>query len=204
MTTSTATRRSKFGASTTSIRSRQRRTTARILRASSSTPSQMTRRCTMPTLDTTQQRRVMLTFRNRGKVRHHCCCRKISPTKLVLLYQRFVIWHIFVLHLDLTILVVGTLGHLWNLLCDQKKSPNLVTLETWDLRVIHITAFSACVCGRRLRFRREIENFLSLHWRSPLRKTQTAASSVNQPLVEKLGHGALPFNLTNFEPCLRS
>ena len=52
------------------------------------------------------------------------------------------------------------------------------------LRVIHITAFSTCVCSRWLRFRREIENFLSLCWCSPLRKTQTAASSVNQPLVE--------------------
>ena len=50
------------------------------------------------------------------------------------------------------------------------------------LRVIHITAFSACVCGRRLRFCREIENFVSLRWRSPLRKMQTAASNVNQPL----------------------
>ena len=48
------------------------------------------------------------------------------------------------------------------------------------LRLIHITAFSACVCGRWLRFCRE--NFLSLHWRSPLWKTQTTASSVNQPL----------------------
>ena len=53
----------------------------------------------------------------------------------------------------------------------------------FDLRVIHITVFSACVCGRQLRFSREIENFLSLRWRSPLLKTQTAASSVNQPLV---------------------
>ena len=50
-------------------------------------------------------------------------------------------------------------------------------------RRYHITAFSACVWGTQLRFCREIENFLSLHWRSPLRKMQTAASSVNQPLA---------------------
>ena len=65
------------------------------------------------------------------------------------------------------------------------------------LRVIHITAFSACVCGRRLRFRREIENFLSLRWRSPLWKMQTAASSVNQPL----GSGTAPFSYNSFN-CL--
>ena len=57
-----------------------------------------------------------------------------------------------------------------------KKSHNKL------LRLIHITVFSACLCSRWLRFFREIENFLYLHWCSPLWKTQTAASSVNQPL----------------------
>ena len=61
-----------------------------------------------------------------------------------------------------------------------------ISASAWVLRVIHITAFSVCVCGRWLRFRREIENFLSLHWCSPLRKTQTAASSVNQPLKSSM------------------
>ena len=51
-----------------------------------------------------------------------------------------------------------------------------------NLRLIHITAFSACVCGRRLRCSAEIEKFLSMHWRSPLRNPQTAAVSVNEPL----------------------
>ena len=50
------------------------------------------------------------------------------------------------------------------------------------LRLIHITAFSACVCGRRLRCSAEIEKFLSLRWRSPLWNPQTAAASVNEPL----------------------
>ena len=50
------------------------------------------------------------------------------------------------------------------------------------LRLIHITAFSACVCGRWLRCSAEIEKFLSLRWRSPLWNPQTAAASVNEPL----------------------
>ena len=52
------------------------------------------------------------------------------------------------------------------------------------LRLIHITAFSACVCGRWLHCSAEIGIFLSLHWRSPLRNPQTVAASVNEPLVE--------------------
>ena len=52
----------------------------------------------------------------------------------------------------------------------------------YTLRPIHISAFSTCICSRWLLFCREIENFLYLHWHSPLRKTQTAVSSVNQPL----------------------
>ena len=51
----------------------------------------------------------------------------------------------------------------------------------FSLRLIHITAFSACVCGRRLHCSAEIEKFLSLRWRSPLRNPQTAAASVNEP-----------------------
>ena len=51
------------------------------------------------------------------------------------------------------------------------------------LRLIHISAFSAWVCSRQLHFCREIENFLSLCWRSPQWKPQTAESSVNQPLA---------------------
>ena len=34
------------------------------------------------------------------------------------------------------------------------------------------------------------ENFLSLHWRSPLQKMQTAASGVNQPLSKHQGGNA--------------
>ena len=50
------------------------------------------------------------------------------------------------------------------------------------LKLIHITAFEVCICGRQLHFSREIEIFLFMCWHTPLRKTQTAASSVNQPL----------------------
>ena len=50
------------------------------------------------------------------------------------------------------------------------------------LRLIHITAFSTCICGRRLSFCREIKNILSLCCCSPLWKMQTAELSVNQPL----------------------
>ena len=50
------------------------------------------------------------------------------------------------------------------------------------LRLIHITAFSACICGRLLRCSAEIEKFLSLQWCSPLRNPQTAAASVNHTL----------------------
>ena len=39
------------------------------------------------------------------------------------------------------------------------KSVNIFDPE---LRLIHITAFSACVCGRLLRCSAEIEKFLSL------------------------------------------
>ena len=53
-------------------------------------------------------------------------------------------------------------------------------------RLIHITAFSACVCGRRLRCSAEIGIFLSLRWRSPLRNPQTAAASVNEPWERKI------------------
>ena len=53
------------------------------------------------------------------------------------------------------------------------------------LRPVHITVFSACICSRWLHFSREIENILSLHWHSPLRKTQTTVSSVNQLLTSE-------------------
>ena len=68
---------------------------------------------------------------------------------------------------------------------------------------------SASVCGRWLRFCREIENFLSLRWRSPLRKMQTAVSSVKEifdfgPWIELVEW--LPFSRyesrTNNEICL--
>ena len=57
---------------------------------------------------------------------------------------------------------------------------------------VHFTVFSACICSRWLRFLREIENFLCLHWHSPLRKTQTSVSSVNQPLHDVLVVLSLP------------
>ena len=60
-----------------------------------------------------------------------------------------------------------------------KISETLVTLLLNPLKAhSHYCIF----CDRRLCFCREIENFLSLHWHSPLRKTQTAASSVNETL----------------------
>ena len=68
------------------------------------------------------------------------------------------------------------------------------------LGLIHFTAFSSCVCGRRLHFCREIENFLSLHWHSPLWKMQTAVSSVNQHLYSS--HLRHDFSLIH--PCRTS
>ena len=65
---------------------------------------------------------------------------------------------------------------------DNSRNDYFITVGN-TLRLIHITAFSACVCGRLLRCSAEIEKFLSLRWRSPLRNPQTAAASVNQPLV---------------------
>ena len=77
---------------------------------------------------------------------------------------------------------------------------NLVMWSRWSwvirfLRLIHITAFSACVCGRRLRCSAEIEKFLSLHWRSPLRNLQTAAASVNEPLEREIVPSSKYFQL---------
>ena len=62
------------------------------------------------------------------------------------------------------------------------------------LRLIHITAFSACICGRRLRCSPVIEKFLSLRWCSSLRNPQTAAASVNEPLCIKCSSCESPFN----------
>ena len=66
------------------------------------------------------------------------------------------------------------------------RAPTLLpwsSIHTSVLRLIHITAFSACVCGRLLHCSAEIEKFLSLRWRSLLRNPQTTAASVNQPLT---------------------
>ena len=71
--------------------------------------------------------------------------------------------------------------------------------ENTNLRLIHITAFSACVCGRLLHCSAEIEKFLSLRWRSPLHNPQTAAASVNQPL-----RGRINVHLTSCLVCFDS
>ena len=64
------------------------------------------------------------------------------------------------------------------------KQVALVGVETFPLALgpVHITAFDMCVFGRWLHLHREIESFLSLCLHRPLRKTQTTASGVNQPL----------------------
>ena len=73
-------------------------------------------------------------------------------------------------------------GKLEKFLISKKKYAANCGRVNEPLRLIHITAFSACVCGRRLRCSAEIEKFLSLCWCSPLRNPQTAAASVNEPL----------------------
>ena len=61
---------------------------------------------------------------------------------------------------------------------------NLTRHSLLPLRLIYITEFSACICSRWLCCSAEIEKFLSLHWCSPLRNPQTAAASVNEPLLK--------------------
>ena len=77
--------------------------------------------------------------------------------------------------------VVDTCVHLY---CQYFKAFRDVLKHPWgsQLRLIHITAFSTCICSRRLHCSAEIEKLLSLHWHSPLRNPQTAAASVNEPL----------------------
>ena len=103
---------------------------------------------------------------------YHKTLAKAGPKFCQILWST--IWH--ALHTGRVYWFVHGFSSKW-LACQQWPMSGLFLL-----RLIHITAFSACICGRRLHFCREIENFLSLHWHSPPLKTQTAASSVNQPL----------------------
>ena len=64
---------------------------------------------------------------------------------------------------------------------DTPFEENLLDFLYW--RSIHITAFDVCVYSRWLHFCREIENFLSQHWCSPLWKMQTATFSVNYCVI---------------------
>ena len=59
----------------------------------------------------------------------------------------------------------------------------LAFLQKLSKRLIHISAFSTCICGRQLRFCREIDNILAAHCRKrrPLRLVWISLESEGPP-----------------------